>query len=109
MIDSLDGILVDADLALNEKVDILLPWCEARVAHWRFHLTADAGMQTICWQGNNTVVIFDMQAGSFKVSTGGRSRQVAPQDLHAFMATCEAGHAFRDYCQQVQLCLFPEG
>lgn len=109
MIDSLDGILADADLTLAEKIDSLLSWCEARIAHWRFHLTADAGMQTTCWQGNNAVVIFDMQAGSFQVSAGGRSCRVAAQDLHAFMATCETGGAFRDYCQQAQLCLSPEG
>lgn len=109
MIDSLDGILADADLTLAEKIDRLMPWCEALIAHWRFHLTADDGMQTTCWQGNNTVVIFDMQTGSFRVSVGGRSCWVAAQDLHAFMATSETGGAFRDYCQQAQLCLSPEG
>ncbi|CAD5778786.1 hypothetical protein Q0T19_20380 [Escherichia coli O120:H1] len=109
MIDSLDGILADADLTLAEKIDRLMPWCEALIAHWRFHLTAGDGMQTTCWQGNNTVVIFDMQTGSFRVSVGGRSCWVAAQDLHAFMATSETGGAFRDYCQQAQLCLSPEG
>ncbi len=108
MTDYLDAIIADQDFTLADKIDILQPWCEERIAYWCFHLTAEAGMQTTCWKDNSSSIVFDMQEGTFIVTSGGHSSRLSLLELHAHMTTSEEGREFSNYCEQACLRLLPE-
>lgn len=105
MTDYLDSIIANQDLTLADKIDILQSWCEEKIAYWRFHLTAEAGMQTTCWQDSRTGIVFDMQEGTFIVTSGKHLISVPPNKLYKYMTTCESGLAFSTYCEQAHLKL----